>query len=167
MSQFSFLSAIFVVTNLIGIAVSQGGTTGCDITHRFTQVGEGALLQSPGYSGSYGANLDCRYNITSPPGTQMTISCTDFYIEPSTNCEYDVLFLSASGDSTFKDQEFFCGQGPFTRTSKSNSLAIGFHSDESNPVSSQPYRFQCQITVQSSCTCGQQNYVVRNYPIQR
>lgn len=60
-----------------------------------------------------------------------------------------------------RDQEFFCGQGSWTRTSSANRFAIGFHSDSSNPTSSQPYRFQCTITVvekvQPSCNCGQSN----------
>ncbi|OXA58083.1 trypsin-1 [Folsomia candida] len=145
--------------SLLGIANAQ--TAGCDIYHEFKSAGQSATLQSPGYPSSYPPNTECRYTITSPIDTQMTISCNEFNVEASTNCVYDVLFLSPSGDSTFKDQEFFCGQGSWTRTSSANRFAIGFHSDSSNPTSSQPYRFQCTITVvekvQPSCNCGQSN----------
>jgi len=138
---------------------------GCNYSFQFNQVGQSAMLRSPGYPQNYSPNIACRYTVTSPPGTKMNLQCTEFNVEGSQNCQYDVFFLSPTGDSTFSDQQYFCGPGTFTRSSTSNRLAIGFNTDAGNPQSSTPYRFQCQITVvsnpnpQPDCSCGVRNLV--------
>lgn len=137
---------------------------GCSYTYQFNQVGQTAMLRSPGYPGNYGANIDCRYTISSPAGTRMSVDCSDFNLEASQNCQYDVFFVSLSGDTSFRDQQYFCGNGGFTRTTQGNRLAVGFHSDDSNPQSNSPFRYQCRITVvqgnqEPSCSCGVRNVV--------
>lgn len=84
---------------------------GCNYNFQFNRVGERATLRSPGYPNSYGNNIDCRYTISSPAGTRMTLDCTEFNLEPSQNCQYDVFFFSPSGDTSFRDQQHFCGAG--------------------------------------------------------
>lgn len=143
---------------------SRRQANGCNYNFQFNSVGQSAYLKSPGYPQSYGPNIDCRYTITSPPGTKMDVQCSDFNVEGSQNCQYDVLFMSLSGDVSFRDQQFFCGQGGFTRSTQGNKLAVGFRSDESNPQSNVPFRYQCQISVvagnqQPSCSCGIRNLV--------
>lgn len=75
--------------------------------------------------------------------------------------KYDLLIILSNNANPCRDQEYFCGQGSWTRTSTSNRLTIGFHSDGSNPPSSKYYRFQCTISVLEestptpSCACGQ------------
>lgn len=146
------------------LARSRRQSNGCNYNFQFNSVGQSAYLKSPGYPQSYGPNIDCRYTITSPPGTKMNVQCSDFNVEGSQNCQYDVLFMSLSGDANFRDQQFFCGQGGFTRSTQGNKLTAGFRSDESNPQSNVAFRYQCQITVvagnqQPSCSCGMRNLV--------
>ncbi|CAL8070442.1 unnamed protein product [Orchesella dallaii] len=138
-------------------------TGGCNYSFQFQLVGQSAMLRSPGFPQNYSPNVACRYAITSPPGTKMNLQCTEFNVEASQNCQYDVFFMSPTGDSTFSDQQYFCGLGGFTRSSTSNRMTIGFNTDASNPESNNLYRFQCQISVvansvpQPTCSCGVRN----------
>lgn len=120
---------------------------GCSFTHSFTASGQQAYLRSPRWPRNYPNNADCSYELSSPPGTQIHMDCTEVNIEYIQNCVYDRLTISLSGDSSLSDGMSICGRGTFTRTSEENSLAVGFKSDNSNPSTSSPFRFQCLLTV--------------------
>jgi hypothetical protein len=142
-------------------SVRQGG---CQYNFEFQSVGQSANLRSPNYPADYSANLDCKYFISSPVGTQMVLTCNEFSIEASANCQYDIFYWSLSGSQTFSDQLFACGKGTFSRTTTANKLAVGFRTDSGNPASADPYKFQCQVTVIGSpvvttptCSCGYKN----------
>ncbi len=102
MFMYFLLSAVSACVVIFGRATNAQNAGGCNIYHDFNAVGQSATLQSPGYPSSYPPNTDCRYTITSPAGTQMNISCTDFNVEASKNCVFDVLYLSPTGDPSFK-----------------------------------------------------------------
>jgi hypothetical protein len=139
---------------------------GCRYDFSFTATGQTANLDSPNYPNDYPPNVDCKYFLTSPVGTQMMMQCNDFNVESSNNCQNDMFYMSLTGNPAFSDQTFACGKGTLEKTSVSNKFAIGFRSDDSNPPNS-PYRFRCQITVignpapppTPSCSCGFRNEV--------
>jgi hypothetical protein len=119
----------------------------CRYNHTFSSVGSQAAIQSPNYPNSYPAYSDCRYTLKSPAGSQIKLECNDFNVESATNCQYDMMFVSLTGDLAFGDANKACGKGTFELLSKSNSLTIGFTSDSSNPSSTVPFRFSCLLTV--------------------
>ena len=139
--------------------------SGCRYEFSFTSTGQTANLDSPNYPNDYPPNVDCKYFISSPVGTNMVMKCNDFNVEPSNQCQYDKFYMSLTGNQAFTDQTFACGRGSFEKTTVGNQLAIGFRSDDSNPQGS-PYRFRCQITVIGNptppappCSCGFRNEV--------
>lgn len=147
-----------IPNHLIMGNISTKQSTGCRYEYSFTQIGQVANLDSPSYPNSYPANVNCQYFISSPIGTRIQLNCNDFNVEQSTNCQYDIFYYSLSGTQTFTDQEFSCGKGTFSKTSKSNKIAIGFRSDDSNPQSTVPFRYRCQLKVVADptpvCECG-------------
>ena len=52
-------------------------------------------ITSPGYPGSYPANVHCDVTVTAPVGSTLALYFTQFYIEPHTLCRYDYLQVCA------------------------------------------------------------------------
>jgi len=172
---------LFLILGIAGIANGAGRNitasitgkraqtrqNGCNYQFSFTASGQTANLDSPGYPDDYPPNIDCKYQITSPAGTQMMMRCDEFNVESSTNCQYDKFYMSLTGRLGSEDESFVCGRGVLDRTSVSNKLAIGFRTDESNPTSQYKDNFRCRITVignaeppKPSCSCGFKNQVI-------
>jgi len=152
-------------------------SSGCQMNYAFTQSGSNAVVQSPNYPNEYPNNVQSNLCFSSPAGTRMSVSCSDFNLEYQSSCLYDYVGVSQNGDPSSVTK--YCGRGSPTTTSSGSSLAIVFKSDSSNPGASTrtPYRFSCTVTVTgsttpppnpttttvrpptggSNCTCGQRN----------
>jgi len=148
-------SALLIFATVLGVAFAFPAEdepavpqprNSCNIQYAFRGAGEQANLTSPNWPNSYPNNANCLYKITSPSGTQIRLDC-DVNIEYAQRCTFDKLSISLSGDSTLSDGKGVCGNGRFSQTSSSNSLAIGFKSDQSNPNSNTPFRYTCALTV--------------------
>jgi len=170
------MKPVLLLLTILGLTSNLGLVNGCAYFHSFTGSGQQANLTSPNWPYNYHNNADCRYSLSSPAGTQIRMEC-DVNIEYDSQCAYDRLSVSLSGDSTLADGRLACGQGAFTQTSTSNALTIGFRSDGSNPASNAPFRFYCLLTVvgtaattttttapaaasgfrNNTCTCGLRN----------
>jgi len=148
-------SSFLILATVLGVAfafptedelVTPQPRNSCNVRYAFRATGEQANLTSPNWPNSYPANANCLYEISSPAGTQIKMDC-DVNIEYAQRCVYDKLTVSVSGDSTLSDGKGVCGNGRFSQTSSTNSLAIGFKSDESNPASNSPFRYSCLLSV--------------------
>jgi hypothetical protein len=139
-------------------------------------AGETRTLTSPGFSNSYGNNLNVNWHYTSPAGTTISLQCDQFHVEDHSSCGYDAFLVSMTGSTTFSDGMVFCGRGVLSRRSTSgNRLSVRLTSDSSNPTSAYKYLFSCQITASgtaaptttsapvpyqpadSTCKCGIRN----------
>ena len=158
-SPFTYSNETGILTDGTGFTPETRQARGsCSYGHTFSNINEFIYLNSENYPGNYSNNLDCTYTINSPRMTQITLECDDFNVEASTNCQYDRLFWSLSGDPYFRDLTYVCGQGRVNKvTSSSNRLTIGFKSDATNPQSNVPWRYECRLTtVPAPCSerCG-------------
>jgi len=117
-----------------------------NVRYPATAVGQTALIRSPNWPNAYPPSQDCSYFVSSPNGTEITLSCDVNIACASPN---DYIFWSLSGDPKFGDAQGYCGQGRITlQTSQANSLSIGFHSEVGRrPPSRVTYRWQCRIRI--------------------
>ncbi|GFT85026.1 protocadherin Fat 1 [Nephila pilipes] len=51
-------------------------------------------LTSPGFPGNYPDNIKCHYHITAPKGQKIVLQFSDFVLEESQSCEYDILTVT-------------------------------------------------------------------------
>ncbi|CAL8070448.1 unnamed protein product [Orchesella dallaii] len=151
-------------------------STSCQMNYAFSESGSTAVVQSPNYPNEYPNNVQSNLCFSSPTGTRMSVSCSDFNLEYQSSCAYDFVGIAQNGDPSSVTK--YCGRGAPATSSTSNRLAVVFKSDSSNPGASTrtPYKFSCTVTVTggstttttttttvrpptggANCTCGQRN----------
>ncbi|XP_077015414.1 cubilin-like [Tamandua tetradactyla] len=119
---------------------------GCDREYR-QAFGE---LQSPGWPGSYGGDLDCSAVLTAPGNRTIALFFHSFALEPSAGCQSDFLEVRDGNDSSSPLRGKFCGSLlPNPVFSQHNSLYLRFKSN--NAVSCQGYEI---VWTSSSSGCG-------------
>ncbi|XP_077015423.1 cubilin-like [Tamandua tetradactyla] len=120
--------------------------SGCDREYR-QAFGE---LQSPGWPGSYGGDLDCSAVLTAPGNRTIALFFHSFALEPSAGCQSDFLEVRDGNDSSSPLRGKFCGSLlPNPVFSQHNSLYLRFKSN--NAVSCQGYEI---VWTSSSSGCG-------------
>ncbi|KAE8587877.1 hypothetical protein XENTR_v10022160 [Xenopus tropicalis] len=119
--------------------VSDGAVTGTGFKATYGSVQCGGAFYaptktftSPGYPGNYSANLDCAWTITAPTGYRVSLRINYFQLETGPSCTYDSLNIYNSTLSAVMGP--YCGliSFPFPLVSKSNSMMVTMHSDDSN-----------------------------------
>ncbi|CAG7824177.1 unnamed protein product [Allacma fusca] len=147
----------------------------CSFNHKFESVGNYAFLVSPDYPNNYPSNKMCNYKFSSPEGTQMKLSCKDFNLQPSFNCQDDRFSVSTVGDEN--NVVVHCDQTQFEVQTQNNLLLAWFQSRFVEASEEHPYRFKCTITVvkpddftdpggrpqtveqgDNTCSCGKRNW---------
>ncbi|XP_078540844.1 embryonic protein UVS.2-like [Lissotriton helveticus] len=104
-------------------------------------------VTSENYPQNYPASLDCGYYISAPSGKKISLTFTDFDLEPSMpTCRADKLVIF--NGRTIKDPLIgrYCGSGPvLSVVSSGNSLLLQFHSDSSDQMKGfqATYTFEC------------------------
>ncbi|XP_076456132.1 uncharacterized protein LOC143290510 isoform X2 [Babylonia areolata] len=89
-------------------------------------------IQSPNFPGNYSNDQDCVYIITAPAGYQVTLTFTDFDLEPHGNCLYDYVEIR-DGDETSPRLGRYCNTSlPMPERTFGNQMWIRFFSDTSN-----------------------------------
>jgi len=86
-------------------------------------------IKSPNNPLHYPNNIDETYALEVAPGSKIELKFTSFDIEKHTSCIYDyVEVLDSDGSQIMKE----CGHViPDAVTSKSNTMTVKFHSDNS------------------------------------
>ncbi|XP_056155801.1 cubilin [Lampris incognitus] len=89
-------------------------------------------ITSPNYPQNYPQNIDCIWVITVPNGEAVQIDFEDFYIEPTTSCQYDYLELRDGATSNSDAIARLCGSTrPSTQHSTGSSMFLRFRTDTS------------------------------------
>ncbi|KAI1888819.1 hypothetical protein AGOR_G00172680 [Albula goreensis] len=90
-------------------------------------------ITSPNYPSNYPQNIDCIWLITVPNGEAVQLDFEDeFYIEPSTSCQFDYLELRAGAASDDDVIAKLCGnQRPSTQHSPGSVMRLRFRTDTS------------------------------------
>ncbi|XP_069077874.1 embryonic protein UVS.2-like [Pleurodeles waltl] len=88
-------------------------------------------VTSENYPQNYPANFDCQYYIWAPEGNKISLTFTDFYLEPYEKyCLLDYLLIYNGLTSSAPRIGRYCGSGPVAPVvSRGNSLLLQFHSD--------------------------------------
>ncbi len=146
----SGLTLAFPAENGSHVVIPEPRAGNCQFSHNFQSTGQQAYLRSPNWPNAYPNNADCKYSLTSPAGTKISMKCDEFNVEYTQSCTYDRMTISLSGDSSLRDGTVICGQGTFNRVSNANALTVAFKSDGSNPASQSLFRFQCVLTVEGT-----------------
>ncbi|XP_071848270.1 uncharacterized protein [Apostichopus japonicus] len=102
--------------------------TACD---DITITTDGTVLTSPDYPGSYGANLDCVYNVIAPQGMIVALNFSHFSVEYHTSCFFDRLLVYDGATTSHPQLLRICGTGiPNKIYSTTNLLTVRFQSDD-------------------------------------
>ncbi|XP_078540815.1 astacin-like metalloendopeptidase [Lissotriton helveticus] len=101
-------------------------------------------VTSENYPEDYPANLDCGYYISAPSGNTISLTFTDFDLEPSfPRCHIDYLAIYNGPTNNDPLIGLYCGSGPIPPVvSTGNTLLLQFHSDSSE----QRKGFQAEYT---------------------
>ncbi|XP_076455694.1 uncharacterized protein LOC143290240 isoform X2 [Babylonia areolata] len=90
-------------------------------------------VQSPNFPGNYSNNQDCVYIITAPAGYQVTLTFTDFDLEPQGKCSYDFVEIRDGRNETSPLLAFHCISSlPGPDRTFGNQMWIRFKSDSSS-----------------------------------
>ncbi|XP_072307339.1 cubilin [Eucyclogobius newberryi] len=106
-------------------------------------------ITSPGYPQNYPQNMDCVWVITVPNGEAVQLDFhDDFYIEHTSNCQYDYLEVRDGSDWSADLLSRLCGNTlPSTQRSSGSSMTLRFRTDTS--VTHKGFKAQYSIS-----TCG-------------
>ncbi|XP_069077876.1 embryonic protein UVS.2-like [Pleurodeles waltl] len=91
-------------------------------------------VTSENYPQNYPASLDCEYYISAPLGNKISLTFTDFDLEPHLSfCRLDYLVIFNGPTNSAPLIGRYCGSGPIPPVvSSGNSLLLQFHSDRSD-----------------------------------
>ncbi|XP_001657965.2 venom serine protease 34 [Aedes aegypti] len=123
-------------------------SAGCDY-YRQIDSGQTYTIYSPNYSGLYPANTDCRWVLTTTPGSRIALTCSDVYIPQSTSCYYDKLVISTGGKMDLSDAKAYCGTGTIAAESTGSSMVVALQV----PSTTYGGRVYCTAT-KINCQCG-------------
>ncbi|XP_071043759.1 uncharacterized protein [Parasteatoda tepidariorum] len=104
----------------------------CNKTINLTWEHPRDILTSPSFPHNYPNNIECHYYVSAPVGQRITLSFSDFVLEKSESCEYDV-FLIMEGNQKLQR----CGDWEkriklLTYISVGHILRMSFSSDFSH-----------------------------------
>ncbi|XP_076456135.1 uncharacterized protein LOC143290513 isoform X2 [Babylonia areolata] len=89
-------------------------------------------VQSPNFPGNYSNNQDCVYIITAPAGYQVTLTFTDFDLEPHGSCSFDYVEIRDGDGVTSPRIGRHCNTSlPGPERTFGNQMWIRFFSDTS------------------------------------
>lgn len=91
-------------------------------------------VTSENYPQNYPASLNCGYYISAPSGNKISLTFTDFDLEPSSpHCHIDYLAIYNGPTNSDPLIGLYCGSGTIPPVvSTGNSLLLQFHSDSSD-----------------------------------
>ena len=93
---------------------------------------EASTIKSPNYPSNYQNSKHCTWKITAPTDTNIRISSFVYWIESSSNCEYDSLKIYDGLTSSSNRKARLCGRSSYSGLiSTSNILLLIFNSDGS------------------------------------
>lgn len=136
-------------------------TQGCDF-YQNAELGALYYIYSPNYPDTYPGGVQCRWYADSPPGTYLTLNCSEFITDATSNCAADRLMVSPTGDLQLGDAHVYCGVAnePFTLDSTTNKMNIVFQSGYYPQYGN---RFLCTmqalVTPPPTCECGRKKEV--------
>ncbi|XP_061514804.1 venom serine protease [Anopheles gambiae] len=139
---------LFVCAALDAALMTDAQYAGCDYTIDVAS-GQSYSIYSPYYSGLYPAYTQCRWTLTTTPGSRIALSCSDVAIPLSTSCAADRLVISKTGQSNLADGQAYCGSGVLSTESTYSGLTIALLV----PGTSKGGRFFCTAT-KIECQCG-------------
>ncbi|XP_069077882.1 astacin-like metalloendopeptidase isoform X2 [Pleurodeles waltl] len=100
------------------------------VTCDSTSTKDNGMVTSPGYPQEYPNSMDCVMAILAPAGYQISLSFTQFELEPFPECGNDYLIVSDGSRSTSQPIGKYCGKMRVPDlVSTGNSLLLQFHSD--------------------------------------
>ncbi|KAK3802337.1 hypothetical protein RRG08_010589, partial [Elysia crispata] len=112
-------------------------------------TGNEGTVQSPNFPYNYPNNARCVWNITADPGSQITLTFSDFHLHTSHDCSYDYLVIRDGGTETSNLFSKICGMvNPFSLQATGNTMFIEFHSNWRTTRSGFHARWSTQV-------CGQ------------
>ncbi|XP_058153894.1 cubilin [Dasypus novemcinctus] len=102
--------------------------TGCGGIQR----GESGAITSPNYPAPYDSLAHCSWLLEAPAGHTITLTFTDFNLEPHTVCAWDSVTVRNGGSPGSPVIGHYCGDSnPETVQSGSSQLVVDFNSDSS------------------------------------
>ncbi|KAJ8389047.1 hypothetical protein AAFF_G00124440 [Aldrovandia affinis] len=121
----------------------------CGGTVQLSDSDPPGYITSPNYPNNYPQNIDCIWVITVPNGESVQLDFEDeFYVEPTTSCQYDYVELRDGASSEDDVIAKLCGtQRPSTQHSSGPVLRLRFRTDGS--VTHKGFKVKYSIA-----TCG-------------
>ncbi|NP_001072.2 cubilin precursor [Homo sapiens] len=96
------------------------------------QIGDSGVITSPNYPNAYDSLTHCSSLLEAPQGHTITLTFSDFDIEPHTTCAWDSVTVRNGGSPESPIIGQYCGNSnPRTIQSGSNQLVVTFNSDHS------------------------------------
>ncbi|XP_029731272.1 venom serine protease-like [Aedes albopictus] len=143
------LGFCFGIAFLAALAQSVSAQSpGCDYYQQIDS-GQTYTIYSPNYGNLYPANTDCRWKLTTTPGSRIALTCSDVYIPQSTSCYYDKLVISTGGKMDLSDAKAYCGTGTVAAESTGSSMVMALQA----PSMTYGGRVRCTAT-KINCQCG-------------
>uniref|UniRef100_A0A6P7FK98 Venom serine protease-like isoform X1 n=1 Tax=Diabrotica virgifera virgifera TaxID=50390 RepID=A0A6P7FK98_DIAVI len=144
-------------------------------------VGQKFPVYNQQYPNNYSAGYNCNWQVQSPIGSKIIISCENINLPSTVECSGDKLKISPTGDTSFRDSRNYCGSGKISLVAQANRVAIEIAAQ----VFSRGGRFICTLTAVkdnkpepeppslTNCDCGWkrgtkivggENTLVNEYP---
>ncbi|KAJ1182622.1 hypothetical protein NDU88_007808 [Pleurodeles waltl] len=109
-----------------GFTASYRTAVPCDSTY----TTDSGIITSPGYPQQYPNSIDCVMAILAPADYKISLSFTQFELEPFPECGNDYLIISDGSRSTSQPIGKYCGKMRVPKlVSTGNVLLLQFHSD--------------------------------------